>query len=327
MLLSIIQKLISRAGLLERRIAFPEPQDPRVLKAAASLAREGVVQPVLVGACPDGLPEGVTAVRPEENPCLEEYAEIYHDQCRHGEISREEARRAALDPVVHAALMIRKGEVDGSVAGACHTTAHTLRAALKVIGPQEGIRTVSSFFLMVHHDTCWGHDGAFIFADCGMVQSPSVDELAEIALLSARSATQLLGCVPRVAMLSHSTRGSADHPAIRRVREATSMVRERRPDLCIDGEIQVDAAIVPLIARQKAPGSPLEGRANVLIFPDLDAANIAYKLVERLASTRALGPLTQGLKQPANDLSRGCSVEDIHDVAAITAVQSQTGAS
>ncbi len=313
--------IVERARQAGRRIAFPEPEDERVLEAAGRLAADRIVTPVLVGRLPGRLPPGVEGVDPSRSARLEEYAGVYHKLTEARGTGPEEARRAAQEPLVHAALMVRSGEVHGSVAGARHTTAETLRAALRVIRPREEIRTVSTFFLMVHPDQSLGHHGGFIFADCGLVEEPLAAELAEIAYLSAGSARALMDCEPRLAFLSYSSKGSAEHDAVRKVREAVTILSARAPEICADGELQLDAAVVPDVAAVKAPGSPVAGRANVLIFPNLDAGNIGYKLVERLGGARALGPITQGLRRPANDLSRGCSARDVYEVAAITAVQ------
>ena len=321
-ILGLVESIIERARNRPCRIVFPEADDARVVEAAGRLAADKVVEPILVGEPPGPVPPGVRVIVPAESPRLEEFAATYLRLTRARGTGPEEARRAAAEPLVHAAMLVRSGDAEGSVAGARHTTAQTLRAALRVIQPKEDIRTVSSFFIMVHADRSLGHRGAFIFADCGLVEQPSAGELAEIALMSAASARQLLGCEPRVALLSYSTRGSAEHDMLRGVREAGKILQARAPDLCADAELQLDAAIVPEIAASKAPDSPVAGRANVLIFPDLNAGNIGYKLVQRFGGARALGPLTQGLRRPANDLSRGCSSQDIYEVAAVTAVQS-----
>ncbi|MBZ5578029.1 MAG: phosphate acetyltransferase [Acidobacteriia bacterium] len=315
--------LLDRARARKKTIIFPEGSDPRVLDAAARLARDGVVKPVLLGAKPADAPPGVTFVDPAHAPALEKYAALYYERRRAKGVTQIEAVEIARRPLYFAALMVHAGDADGSVGGAANTTAETVRAALHCIGTDPRVRLVSSVFLMALQDLAQGHNGLMAFADCAVVVDPNPVELAEIAIATAQTARVLLGTEPIVALLSFSTKGSGKHPQVDAVVEALKIVRARAPEIIIDGELQADAAVSALVGKSKAPGSSVAGRANTLVFPNLAAANIAYKLLERLGGAAAIGPFLQGLAKPANDLSRGCSADDIYRVAVVTALQSE----
>src|SRR5262245_7576110 len=315
--------LIERARKLKKTIAFPEGDDPRVLEAAGRLAREDLVHPVLIGPTPPQAPAGVQFVDPAKSPLAFKYAALYYERRRAKGITQIEAESIARKPLYFASLMVGAGDADGSVGGAVNSTAETVRAALHAVGPDPRARLVSSVFIMALADRSLGHNGLMAFADCAVVIDPSATQLADIAIATAESTRILLNTEPIVALLSFSTKGSGKHADVDRIVEAFRIAQARAPELSIDGELQADAAVSAIVGNSKAPGSKVAGRANALIFPNLASANIGYKLVERLGGAMAIGPFMQGLAKPANDLSRGCSAEDIYNVAIVTALQSE----
>lgn len=330
--MSFIDEIKQRAKQDIKTIVLPESNDIRTLKATMQVLQEGFADIILVGNKEEinNLAEknqinitGAKIVDPGTSEKFSEYANQFYELRKAKGMTLDKAKEMMKDSVYFGMMMVKAKDADGLVSGACHSTADTLRPALQILKTAPGTKLVSAFFLMIVPNCEYGEKGAFVFADSGLNEYPDPEALSEIAISSSRSFKQLVGTEPRVAMLSYSTYGSAHSPLTDKVVEATRLLKEKMPDLIADGELQLDAAIIPEIASSKAPGSPVAGKANTLVFPDLDAGNIGYKLVQRLAKAEAYGPLCQGIARPVNDLSRGCSAEDIAGVVAITAVQAQ----
>ena len=308
----------------KKTVVLPEGEDQRTIDAAKIIVEEDLANLVILGD-PDKIDlPGVTVIDPKCGPKHEEYAQKFAELRAKKGVTIEQARAQMNDATYYGTMMVKMGDADGLVSGACHSTADTLRPALQILKTAPGTKLVSAFFIMCTSTPQFGTDGTLIFADCGLNINPTSDELSEIAIASAKSwQTFMGGAEPHVAMLSYSTMGSAGGEVAKKVQEAVAFCKEKAPEVAIDGDLQLDAAIVPTVAQLKAPGSPVAGKANVLVFPDLEAGNIGYKLVQRFAGAEAYGPILQGIAKPVNDLSRGCSAEDIVGVVAITAVQAQ----
>ena len=331
--MSYIDIIKKKARSDKKAIVLPETTDKRTLIAAAHILEEDLADIILIGN-EEKIMDGAgwlevdlskaRIVNPRQTDKLDGYVELLYETRKAKGMTPEKARELLLtDNLTFGVVMVKANDADGMVAGACHATADTLRPALQILKTAPGVKLVSGFFILDVPDCEYGENGTFLFADCGLNQDPTAEELAAIADSSAKSFKQLVDAKPIIAMLSHSTKGSASHPLVDKVAEATRIAHEQYPHLTLDGELQTDAAIVPQVAKSKAPGSEVAGKANVLIFPNLDCGNIGYKLVQRLAKAEAYGPMLQGIAKPVNDLSRGCSWEDIVGVVALTAVQAQ----
>ena len=331
--MSFINDIKRRAKQDIKTIILPESNDLRVIKATEQVLKERYSDIILIGnkeeikkiAQENNIDiSKAKIVDPLKSDKFSEYAEKFYELRKAKGMTLDKAKEIMKDNVYFGMMMVKQGDGDGLVSGACHSTADTLRPALQILKTKPGTKLVSAFFFMVVPNCEYGENGAFVFGDCGLNEYPDPEALSEIAISSSKSFKQLVGKEPKVAMLSYSSYGSAHSPLTDKVVDATKLLKEKMPDLIADGELQLDAAIIPEIAASKAPGSPLKGEANTLIFPDLDAGNIGYKLVQRFAKAEAYGPLCQGIARPVNDLSRGCSAEDIAGVVAITAVQAQS---
>lgn len=329
----ISEKLRKKAKENIKKIVLPEGEEPRMIEAARIVCRENFARLVFLGKekkikeiakeMKISFPEEIEIIEPEQSEEYVNYTKIYYELRKNKGMTIEEASRLLKDPLYYGALMVYQDDADGLVAGSIHATGDVFRPALQTIKTADGVKIVSSSFIMVIPNCNYGDNGVILFADCALFPEPNAEELADIAIASANTAKVLMGVEPRVAMLSFSTKGSAKHSLVDKVVQATKIIKEKYPNLKVDGELQADAALVPEIGKRKAPDSEIAGKANVLIFPDLQAANIGYKLVQRLANAEAIGPISQGMRKPVNDLSRGCTSEDIANVVAITALQAQ----
>lgn len=329
--MGLIEDIVERAKANKQRIVLPEGTEERTLKAADRLVADGIADVILLGN-PDEIHSlaesyglqyigNATIVDPKNHEKKQAYADLLFQLRQSKGMTKEKALQLVEDPLYLGCLMIKAGDADGEIAGAQNTTGNVLRPALQIIKTMPGISCVSGAFLMFLKDKSYGEDGILVFADCAVLPNPTATELAQIAVSTAQTARALVGVEPRVAMLSFSTKGSASNEMVDKVVEATKLAKEMAPDVQIDGELQADAALVEKVAAQKAPGSPVAGKANVLVFPTLEVGNISYKLVQRLAGAEAVGPILQGMAAPVNDLSRGCSVDDIYKMVAIAANQ------
>lgn len=321
-------KILAKSNL--KTIVLPEAEEIRVLKATEKILQEDFAHIILVGneerilkiAQENNINiEKAKIVNPQKSNNTKDFAKKLYELRKHKGMTEEEAERLVLDPIHYGVMMVKQEMADGLVSGAIHSTADTLRPALQILRTATNTKLVSAFFIMEVPNCNYGENGLFIFTDCALNPNPNEEELAEIAIASSNSFKALIGKEPKIAMLSYSTHGTAKSESIDKVANATKIVNNLRPDLIIDGELQLDAAIIPEITKIKAPNSPLKGEANILVFPNLDAGNIGYKLVQRFANANAYGPLCQGIAKPVNDLSRGCSVDDIVGTVALTAVQ------
>ena len=330
--MGLFEKLKEKAVNNRQRIVLPESTEPRTLAAADRIIADGVAEVILIGSPDDILAaakqqelkniEKATIYNPADADVLEPMAQLYYDLRKSKGISIEDARKTAKNPLYFGCLLIKSGKADGPVAGAMNTTGNVLRAAFQTIKTMPGISVVSGAFLMLlPEDSPYGTDGLMVFADCAVLPDPTAEELAQIAVSTERTARDIAGIEPRIAMLSFSTKGSAKHDRVTKVTDALAIVKEKYPNINIDGELQADAALVPSVGNSKAPGSPIAGKANVLVFPSLEVGNIAYKLVQRLAGVPAVGPILQGMAAPVNDLSRGCNPDDIYKTIIITCNQ------
>jgi phosphate acetyltransferase len=329
--MKLSQLIREKARKNPKIIVLPEGEEPRMIKAAETIINEGFASLILLGREENikskareleiDLPNKIKIINPKDSGKLKEYAESYYKLRKNKGVNLDEAYQLLENPLYFGALMVYHDDADGLVAGSINATGDVFRPALQTIKTAPGINIVSSSFVMVVPDCPYGEKGIIVFADCALNPEPNAEQLADVAIASAATGKALVGFEPKVAMLSFSTKGSAKHPLVDKVTEATKIAKEKKPELLIDGELQADAALIPSIGERKAPNSKIAGKANVLIFPDLNSGNIAYKLIERLAKAEAIGPISQGMRKPVNDLSRGCSAEDIVNVVAITVLQ------